>query len=108
LDSLDFKRLFNQYCDHLPTPGVIIMAVVTTITLPEELRDRLEAHRIRTGASINKTIGLALDHYLYSLERDAAILRQLQQPLPGDPVNLAARQVVKELNGGTLPDDGRQ
>jgi hypothetical protein len=84
-----------------------IMAAVTTITLSDDLRERLEAHRIRTGASINKTVSIALDQYLFGLERDAALLRQAMQPLPGDPVKAAALQVVKELNSDTLPGDDR-
>jgi hypothetical protein len=79
----------------------------TTINLSDELRGRLDAHLIRAGSSLNKIISLALDHYLYTLEREAALNRMASQPLPGDPVKAAALQVVKELNSDALPGDDR-
>lgn len=56
----------------------------TTIRLPDELRDRLDAHMIRTGSTLNQTIAIALDHYLYIQERDEEN-RRLRRNTTDDP-----------------------
>jgi predicted transcriptional regulator len=54
--------------------------MATTITLSDELRDRLDTHTARTGASMNKVIALALDQYLFIQERAEELHRDITEP----------------------------
>jgi predicted DNA-binding protein len=71
------------------------LKMATTIELPRELKERLEAHKIRTGASMNKVMALALERYLSEAERKLWTEDERQR-------YAAAQQVISELNEGSL------